>query len=642
MTIGAAAVLFALVSISLSMPTAARADAGVIDRAKLDALARSPYWLRLLHYKTGWLGHTRSLVDGPEFFFSKEGRTDARAELVATLAAFSKDLKVGRLKQLPQCAFPERYRYLKSELGPGVLGVLGIKDQACPQLEEFLASFNAKSATLVFSSAYPNSPGSMFGHTFLRINSNATEKNDLLDQGLSFAAAVPKSDGGLTFALKGMLGGYIGQFARVPYYAKVNEYLNSESRDLWEYDLNLNAEESQRLLLNAWELETNSWFDYFFFDENCAYVLLSLLEVAKPDWQLTDFSIYVIPGETVKAVTRIAGAVTGVKFRPSLRKKMYQRLDALDGRQRELFFKVIGGKMPPAEVGDAEVLESVASYLHYEKQKGDVDANNKNAPLLQATLLRRSQLGDVGPARRPLRPVLEDTRPDLGHDPYRVGTSSGVRGSGFFQELNFKFAFHDLLNKDQGYLRFSEIDFPGATVRFLPKSGVWNIEQVQGLALTSLFPMTFLERRPSWKFNLDYYSPKDLPCTTCQLGRVQAGAGATAEIFSPNYIVYALGLLDFEVGSAVRKGFRWGPQLQVATILNPWPDYKMQCAATLISDLLQADRRKLYTLFEWNHSLALSKDWEIRAGFSAISPANSLMGSPIDSKEGKLTLNFYF
>ncbi|MBI3558218.1 MAG: DUF4105 domain-containing protein [Deltaproteobacteria bacterium] len=621
----------------------------------MDELAKSQYWLRLLHYKTSWLGHTRSLVDGPEFFFSPQGKTDPRAELEATVAAFSAKsdgIKVGRLKQHPQCAFPARYRFLKTQLQ------LAVADQPCAQLDEFLASFNAKSATLVFSSAYPNSPGSMFGHTFLRINSSTAGKNDLLDQGLSFAAAVPKSDGGLVFAVKGMLGGYIGQFARVPYYAKVNEYLNSESRDLWEYDLNLTSEETRLLLLNAWEIETNSWFDYFFFDENCAYVLLSLLEVAKPDWQLTDFAIYVIPGETVKAVTQIPGAVTGVKFRPSLRKKMYQRLGSLTGSQRELFFKVIRGHTPPASVGQPAVLESVASYLYYEKQKGDGLANERNAPLLQATLLRRSELGNEdngggfgfsSGSGNGNRTSTDDgnsnpngnrngnwasTRPDLGHDPYRLGTSSGVQNSTFFQDLNFKFAFHDLLNKDLGYLPFSQIDFPGATLRFLPGNGVWNIEQVQGLGITSLFPMTFLEKGLSWKFNLDYYSPKDLDCTTCHLGRAQAGLGATVELFTPDAIAYALAVLDFEAGGAVRKGFRWGPQLQAALLMIPHPDYKLQLAANLASDLLQPDRRKFHALLEWNQSLALSRNWEIRTALSLISPVNY--------REAKVTLNFYF
>ena len=632
-----AVLLTVLLPVLLSPMSPAFAAASSSDNAdaRIDQLAHSKYWLRLLHYKTSWFGHTRSLVDGPEFFFSPQGKTDPRAELVATVAAFSKDLKVGRLKQTPQCAFPERYRFLKAELH------LNVKDQECVQLAEFLKSFNAKSATLVFSSAYPNSPGSMFGHTFLRINTATAGKNDLLDQGLSFAAAVPKDDGGLTFAVKGLLGGYIGQFARVPYYAKVNEYLNSESRDLWEYDLSLNTEEVRRMLMNAWELETNSWFDYFFFDENCAYVLLSLLEVAKPDWDLTGFAIYVIPGETVKAVTRIAGAVTGVKFRPSLRKKMYQRLAALDGRQRELFFKVIHGELQPSGLADANLLESVASYLNYEKQKGDQQATLKQAPLLQATLVRRSELGATEVAQS-LAPIREDTRPDLGHETYRLGTSTGLQRTSLFQELNFKFAFHDLLNNDLGYMKFSQIDFPGATLRFLPQSGtrpgVINVEQVQGLALASLFPMTFLERRPSWRFNLDYYSPKDLTCTTCHLGRAEVGAGATLELFSPDYIAYALGVLDFEVGSAVRMGYRWGPKIQAALLLNPHPRYKMQLACDLASDLLQTDRPRGYLEMEWNHSLSLSQAWELRAGLKFVGPLSALASY----YEEKLTLNYYF
>ena len=118
------------------------------------------------------------------------------------------------------------------------------------------------------------------------------------------------------------------------------------------------------------------------------------------------------------------------------------------------------------------------------------------------------------------------------------------------------------------------------------------------------------------------------------LAALLEGAGATVELLSPDAIAYAMATLDFEAGSAVRKGWRWGPQFQLAVLLNPKPDYKLQLAATLASDLLQSDRCKLYTTLEFNNSLALAQDWEIRAGLSLISPVNY--------DEAKLTLNFYF
>jgi len=67
----------------------------------------------------------------------------------------------------------------------------------------------------------------------------------------------------------------------------VKEYGDFENRDIWEYRLQLTAAQTERLLMHVWELK-ESYFDYFFFTENCAYQLLPLLEVANPELHLTD------------------------------------------------------------------------------------------------------------------------------------------------------------------------------------------------------------------------------------------------------------------------------------------------------------------------------------------------------------------
>ena len=131
---------------------------------KAKALAQSPSWLRLLHYVPRGSGF-RSEVDGSGFFFAKQGRRDPLAELQASWAAFATSEPRGVFKLHPQCAFPERFRWLRQHLGwtgPVV---------PCPKLDEYMALFKEPSAvSVVFSSAFPNNPASMFGHTFLKIH----------------------------------------------------------------------------------------------------------------------------------------------------------------------------------------------------------------------------------------------------------------------------------------------------------------------------------------------------------------------------------------------------------------------------------------------------------------------------------------
>lgn len=41
----------------------------------------------------------------------------------------------------------------------------------------------------------------------------------------------------------------------MPYYRKVKEYGDFESRDLWEYELNLTPEETRFLVSHIWEMQ---------------------------------------------------------------------------------------------------------------------------------------------------------------------------------------------------------------------------------------------------------------------------------------------------------------------------------------------------------------------------------------------------
>lgn len=623
-------------------PTVQGLEVSAETLQRIDALSQKKYWLRLLHYKPGWpFGRMRSLVDGPEFFFSPDGSSNPKAEMIETIRAFSKEVKIGRLGQHPQCAFPERYRFLKKELN------LPTVDVSCPKLDEFLNTFKGQSVSLVFSSAFPNNPGSMFGHIFLRIKSNV--RPDILDYGISYAAAVGENENGFTFMALGLTGGYKGQFSLLPYYSKVNEYTNSESRDMWEYDLNINSEETGRLLRHLWEIETNSFFNYFFFDENCAYQLLAALEIARLDWELTNFPIFVIPGEAVKRVASIPGAVTQVKFRPSLRKKLFQKFESLTSSQKSDFFNVIHHGSNIEEVSEVPVLETSATYLQYLKQKEGGKLADHDTGLLKKLLLRRSKVGNEQDQAfdQSLVPLSTDTQPELGHHPSRLGISGGLLKSselgdtfGYFQDISFKFAYHDLMNNDVGYTRFSHIDFPGLTVRYVPRTSQVYLENLTAISITSLFPLTFLEKRFSWKLVAEYYTPKDFGMHSSHAIHLESGGGGAVHLFSQRAIAYLLLTGNIEGGSVFNKGYRLGPKLQLATIFNPVDFYKIRFGGNVMADLWQSDRQSLFYELNLDQSLSLSQSFDIRFQLSHF--LNSEPQSFRPYQEGKFTLNAYF
>ncbi len=609
--------------------------------SELETLAKSPYWLRLIHYEKSFWGGYRSRVEGGEFFFSPEGKSNPYLEMQATLAAMSKDIEVGRLKQHPQCAFPERYRFLKEGLK------LKTKDVLCSKLNEYLDKLNPESVTLVFSSAYPHNPGSMFGHTFLRINSKSKnqKKQDLLDWGISYAAQVENDENGFAFVYLGLTGGYRGQFSLLPYYAKVNEYVNNESRDVWEYELNLNREETYRLIRNVWEVETNSFFDYYFLDENCSYQLLAFLEVAKPDWELTDFPIYVIPGETIKKVSAISGAIKNIKYRPSLQKKMMGNYEKLERSQKNSFQNIIAYKTTPQEVSDIEVLDEVSDYLLYVKKKKENELNESEKKLFRQVLVQRSTLGKSNQENDSMGNLMDSSRPDLAHNTYRLGLSSGVEHrqhpfleTQFFQDIQFKFAFHDLLNSDLGYTPFSQVDFPAVTLRYYLKSYQLRFENIHILSLTSLSPLADLDKHPSWTFHLEVLSPKDLSCNHCQVFHFDLGGGGAIGVGKNKAIFYSLGVAQIEAGNSFRLRYRVIPKWQMGSIIYLFEKYKIQLQSSWLWDLFQRERRAQFFEFQLNQSLALSQIWELRFMTQAVisSQENSSF------YEGKFSLNYYF
>jgi hypothetical protein len=201
----------------------------------------------------------------------------------------------------PQCALRGRYLWLDRRLH---FDPARLPPQPCVAFDEWRAAIDPAGVTLVFPEAYMNNPSSMFGHTLLRIDS-ATGK-DLLAYGSNYSADTG-GDGGVAFAFKGILGYYDGRFAIYPYYDIIRQYGDWEQRDIWEYPLTFDADQTALLLAHLWELRGVT-FDYYFFDENCSYELLGLIQAVRPEADLQGrFHGWAIPIDTLRAVLEQAG-----------------------------------------------------------------------------------------------------------------------------------------------------------------------------------------------------------------------------------------------------------------------------------------------------------------------------------------------
>ena len=524
-----------------------------VEKARALKLADRPQWHRLLHYRLGVLGRGflgggyLSDADGAGFFMSERGKVDPQAELEASLRGLFLPLSAASAKndpnEHPLCRFPARFLFLREALGldPGQLPV-----QRCPRAEEFFTQLDPGSLTLIFSSYYLNNPASAFGHTLLRVNKRHSlavgERRELLDYGVDYSADVDTGNA-LLYAIKGLTGMFPGTFKRVPYYYKVREYNDYESRDLWEYELNFT--DAQLLLLSAhlWELG-HTYFEYYYLGENCSFHILSLLEVANPTLELsTAVSSPVIPADTVKTLYRYPDLVRRVSFRPSLRRQFETRVRGLDSEARDLVEALaadaeqrLPASLPSSEAirifdAAADLIDVLYGRDIVHKQDGEA-ARHK-----QRLLERRAEIRAPSPVLAMETPL--EQRPELGHDSRRLGvgvaTSRGAWGASFDARL----ALHDLADPVPGYPELNAIEFMRLRLQ------VWEqrleLEDASLVRITSLNAQQRFDRKISWEFDAGASSIDDKACDHCLMGRLAGGAGLAFAIWDQRVTLYALG-----------------------------------------------------------------------------------------------------
>jgi len=606
----------------------------LVDQAVRKNLSQERYWHLLLYYKKNIFGKIESEEDGPAFFNAPTGKFDPQAELIATLKSFFKSpQELGPNEDHPQCNFPARYRWLKSQLA---FDPARLPEQRCAHLEKWLQDLNPERITLIFSAYYMNNPASMFGHTLLRIDKKREgPQQKLLDYGVNYAANADTTNP-FIYTFKGLVGGFRGAFSLFPYYLKVQQYSNLESRDLWEYELNFTEAQMHALLLHLWELGGN-YFDYYYFQENCSYHLLSLLEVANPDLHLTDqFIFQVIPGDTIKAVTQYDSLIAKRVYRPSLVNQMNHKRLQMSEAERQVFYELA---KDPSEIekedyqrlgipSKALVLDAYLDYAQYQNMK-----KTKTAEFIdketRKILLERSKI-DYRPTDSP-QPVPLSTPPELGHGSARVRIGFGANREETFEEISIRPAYHDLLAKDVGYGKDSQILFLETTLRYYNETEKTKLDQFKLIDIISLTPYDTLFRKKSWQLSIGIETPKDLACGYCNVFKTKYGIGITYKPnpFSPA-LLYALIDFDLELSGHLNQDYRFGGGPNLGTLIEITDNWRVQIEGSYLAFLL-GDRSDDYRVAV-NQRYALTQNLDVRAEVTLLR----------NRQEGVVAVNYYF
>ncbi|HXI10028.1 MAG TPA: DUF4105 domain-containing protein, partial [Thermodesulfobacteriota bacterium] len=505
----------------------------------------------------------------------------------------------------PRCRFVARFEWLSTELG---IKKDELPQEDCKGYRELAGALKPTSAVLVFPVSHMNSPASMFGHTFLRIDSPS--KSKLFSFAVNYSASTSETNG-LFFAVKGIFGFYNGFFSILPYYEKIKEYNNMENRDMWEYRLNLTPVEVRRMVMHVWEMK-DTYAYYYFFDENCSYNLLLLLEAARPEADITGrLPAWVIPMDTVKALED-AGMIDGVAaYRPSRATRIKYIESITGGEDLDTAEKLANDEADPAELADVQAsgreerirtLDLAAEYTQYLYAKKRL-AKDEYMKRYLKVLSARSKLG-LGEEYGVPVPVA----PEKGHGTSRVSIGAGVKSGGTYQTLGVRPANHDLTDPTEGYLPGAAISFLDTQLRYNYTERKFSLEKLTLVEITSIAEIDRFFKPISWKVGTGVYREEYEKRAHRTVFDVNGGAGASVKVLSDG-LLYSFVEPDVKIGSGLEKGYSAGIGVSAGflkPLMRKWSaELKFKAATYVAGEKISVVSGELDQTFTVNRSNAI-------------------------------------
>lgn len=591
----------------------------VIEQALRQNLDQHPYWFKLLKYQYPlqsvfqW-GHNSDVVTA-DFFLSETGHKDPRAELIATLTAFAQPATENP-DQHPQCRWRARYYWLQEQLQ---FDPQTIEPRECPWYDRWSNHEKIESISLIFASTFYNNPASLFGHQLLKINfSEGIFSHSLLSPTLNYGAQVDKDHNPLEYAVRGLLGGYLGRFSDERFYNFNHVYGETELRDLWEYQLNLTQKQKRRVVAHTWEMLQNTAFTYYFFRDNCAYRMTELLDMAWDDRRLLPYySMWALPVSPFFRLEDIQTEgqplVADIRLIPSRQRRLLWKVENLNSSERQWASTIVQQqeKMNSQEFqrleedSQARVLDVVIDHRQYSKVKHDLEVNEAERHQL---LLKRSKL-----------PIIEDTAPASVEEPPTQGNPPVRTNLGWVHnqdhggspEVGIWPAYRDLLDRETGHIPNNHLKV--MDLQFRKHQTAWYLHRVTLAEIISLVVSPSglpTDYSYSWKARLGL-QPPELKCQACRVFVVDGGMGFAQELRSGlSGTLYSFLNITTQVAERFKQGQRTGLRPEAGILLRPNEDWKLELQASRFFPIVGE-------MDYWNQALlraryTLKPQWEMR------------------------------
>ncbi|MFW2034236.1 DUF4105 domain-containing protein [Acinetobacter junii] len=451
-------------------------------------------WQRLMYADQS----QKSEVAYDGYFYAKDGKNNLKNELQADVKALFIN---SAENQSIRCKFPARSRWLIQQLNIDIEKLPIVK---CSEFDQWINQIKPYKATLIYATDFMGNPSSMFGHTLLRLDPKDQKQLNLVSYAVNYAATVIGQDN-WSYAWKGLTGQYPGEYSLMPYYRKVKEYGDFESRDLWEYELNLTPEETRFLVEHIWEMQHVS-FPYYFVSDNCAYRLLGLIDLVRPNLDLKkQFNYAAIPIETLKAVDQ-QHLVKEVVYRPALETQLLSQAKQHGTPLAKVAHQIAFQDVEKAQLllekfnrhDQAKILEMAYDDLYLQYISRQVDADFAQ-PQLRQLLAERSQIDVEKQRQEPERPKKQ---PVEGHHARNLSVNVGELQGQKFIELGHRQAYHDLIDPQGGYRLGTQLLFLDGNIQY--RDDQLKLEHLDLLTVNSYNPIQPFKSPITWGFNLGW------------------------------------------------------------------------------------------------------------------------------------------
>jgi len=593
------------------------------ESSKLENLARYPQWLKLLHYEKPIVlpGQAKSVIHSDDFFLAADGAVNAYSEIKAIYAEMNA-LVIEKDKHV-RCRFPARVAFIEKELK--ISSKFDTKNN-CPALYEWTKEDGITSISVVLATGYLGNPASYYGHTLLKFNEKKKENNsNLLDKTVNYGATSTRGDNPVIYIAKSVLGGYDAGFSNIDFYFHENTYGENENRDLWEYELNLPAEDLKLVVWHAYEVLSKK-YTYYFFRQNCAYRMADILQILPGLDVVPHFRPYTIPQTIVQKIrdAELAGKPLLAKtiYHPSRQSRFYAKYVQLDANQKAILKRMV---LQGVDENNADfkgltveskhqIIDTIIDYYRFSSGDSQL-AETKIDQNYYLAIASRYKL-PPGKTQETLTPSMP---PDKGRPPSWAQVGTIFTGAeGMATSFRIRPAYYDQLDSDGTHVGNASL-IMGDTQLSL-KNGELRLHHLDFVRVDSANPgLSGLpgDRNFSWKIRVGAEQDK-AGCLNCLIVRGQSDIGMGIQLnkhsFIAAYIGGALQSYRYDQGAAFAR--------VSAEVISRFND---ELSSKLNIEYRQGLGRGIYEQVFYRADLrwALTPLIDLRVGYEAMNGANS-------------------